>query len=29
VDEYRRDAVMAAGANQLFLGYREGPIYVS
>jgi hypothetical protein len=29
VDEYRRDAVMAAGDNQLFLGYREGPIYVS
>jgi len=29
VDEYRRDAVMAAGANQVFLGYREGPIYVS
>jgi len=29
VDEYRRDAVMASGANQDFLGYREGPIYVS
>ncbi|KAF8241649.1 hypothetical protein K440DRAFT_641615 [Wilcoxina mikolae CBS 423.85] len=27
VDEYRRDVVMAAGTNQVFLGYREGPIY--
>ncbi|KAF8242319.1 hypothetical protein K440DRAFT_639316 [Wilcoxina mikolae CBS 423.85] len=27
VDEYRKDAMMAAGTNQVFLGYREGPIY--
>jgi len=29
VDQYRRDAVMAASANQVSLGYGEGPIYVS
>jgi hypothetical protein len=29
VDEFCRDAVMAAGANQVFLGYRDQPIYVS
>jgi hypothetical protein len=29
VDKYRSDMGMAAGANQIYLRFREGSIYVS